>query len=79
MLLTQIWYQTQVNVVLGLICVIFLMFRGNRRRTYSGVLIIEFIIMLLWIFPIFIVSDYLRVYPNEASYIAVMVFCAVNM
>jgi hypothetical protein len=55
------------------------MFRGNRRRTYSGVLIIEFVIMLLWIFPIFIVSDYLRVYPNEASYIAVMAFCAVNM
>jgi hypothetical protein len=38
----------------------FLMLRGNRIRTYHWVGIVEFVIMALWVPPIYVVSKVSR-------------------
>lgn len=60
----------------------FLMLRGNRIRTYHWVGVVEFVIMALWIPPIYVVSrDIGRDAEGDdlATSTAALSFFAVNM
>ncbi|ETS85662.1 hypothetical protein PFICI_03687 [Pestalotiopsis fici W106-1] len=77
-----VFVPTVINFVLLWICLTFLVFRGNRIRTYHWVGILELIIMSLWIPPIYTVSQDLKRNTSGktfASSIAVLTFAAINM
>ncbi|KAI1843228.1 hypothetical protein JX265_012198 [Neoarthrinium moseri] len=74
---------TVVNFVLLWVCMAFLMFRGNRIRTYHWVGMVELVIMGLWIPPIYAVARDLQdggvgSRPFESS-VAALAFFATNM
>lgn len=46
----------KTNFLLLWLCLVFLVFRGNRRRTYHWTLVIELTILGLWIPPAYHVA-----------------------
>ncbi|KAH9885905.1 hypothetical protein F4778DRAFT_489961 [Xylariomycetidae sp. FL2044] len=68
-----------VTFVLLWVCMGFLMFRGNRIRTYHWVGMVELVILGLWIPPIYSLSTIMTGGLVENSAIAALTFFAFNV
>ncbi|OTA96303.1 hypothetical protein M434DRAFT_375123 [Hypoxylon sp. CO27-5] len=68
-----------VSFVLLWVCMAFLVFRGNRVRTYHWVGALELVILGLWIPPIYAVARRINGGSLERSIFAALVFYGINV
>lgn len=70
-----------INLVLLCVCMLFLMLRGNRVRTYIWTALVELTILGLWVVPLVYVSRHLGHDDDEdfAVSVAALVFYGLNI